>query len=153
MKKNILFLSLLCVIAIAILSKSSAVNTSSCPHVNIEKDIVVLSAAKQLSGRISSNRGNSVERDVVPHKELAVKMALLLLESSYGKEIYDEKPYRVALLDSVWVVETSLTPPSIDKDNSQVDSETKMEAIICGGIGHVEINKHTGEVYSIYHTK
>ena len=114
---------------------------------------MVLSAAKQLSGRISSNRGNSVERDVVPHKELAVKMAILLLESSYGKEIYDEKPYRVARLDSVWVVETSLTPPSMDKDNSQVDSETKMEAIICGGLGHVEINKHTGEVYSIYHTK
>ena len=80
-------------------------------------------------------------------------MALLLLESSYGKEIYDEKPYRIALLDSVWIVETSLTPPSTDIDSPQVDSETKMEAIICGGIGHVEINKHTGEVYSIYHTK
>ena len=75
-----------------------------------------------------------------------------LLELNYGKEIYDEKPYRVALLDSVWVVETSLMPAA-NTENSQVEPDMELETIICGGVGHVEINKHTGEIYSIYHTK
>lgn len=152
MKKNVAILSLLCIIILVLIYKCCIVSNSDYFYNEIEKNIVVLSKAEQFSGRISSNNRHPFEKDVLPQKELAVKMALLLLESIYGKGIYEEKPYRVALLDSIWVVETSLMPPA-NIDNSQVESDMELEAIICGGVGHVEINKHTGEVYSIYHTK
>lgn len=150
MKKNVLIIGLLCIIAIFVIQKSCIVSNNNSSHDDIEKNIVVLSKAEQFSGRISYNKRHSAGKDVVPQKEIAVKMALILLESFYGKEIYNEKPYRVALLDSVWVVETSLVPLA-DMNNPHTNSDKNI--IICGGIGHVELNKHTGEIYSIYHTK
>ena len=152
MKKYVSILGLLCIIAILVIHKNCINPSSNSSYNDIEKNIVVLSKAEQFSGRISYKKSHSIEKDVVPQKDLAVKMALLLLESIYGKDIYEEKPYRVALLDSVWVVETSLMSP-VNIDNSLVEPDMELETIICGGVGHVEINKHTGEVYSIYHTK
>jgi len=152
MKKKVIVLSLLCVFFLALIYKCCIVSNSDYSYNEVEKDIVVLSKAEQFSGRISLNNRHSSEKDVIPQKDLAVKIALLLLESIYGKNIYEEKPYRVALLDSVWVVETSCMPPT-NTDNSKVESDMELETIICGGVGHVEMNKHTGEIYSIYHTK
>ena len=140
---------MLCIIAIFVIQKSCINPISNSSYNDIEKNIVVLSKAEQFSGRISYNKSHSVEKDVVPQKEIAVKMGLLLLEFFYGKDIYNERPYRVALLDSVWVVETSLVPPAgMDSSGTNFDMD-----IISGGVGHVEINKHTGKIYSVYHTK
>ena len=130
------------------LTDSCSIN---CHKITVD-DIVRLSSSKQFSGRIMYPKGIRMDQDVIPDETTAVKLGLQLLELNYGKEIYDEKPYRVALLDSVWVVETSLMPAA-NTENSQVEPDMELETIICGGVGHVEINKHTGEIYSIYHTK
>lgn len=125
----------------------------SCHKINGD-DIKLLSDTNRFSGMIMYSKGSSMIEDVVPNETIAVKLALMLLESDYGEQVYEDKPYHVALLDSIWVVETSFMPlPSIEADSSKNDSEMVQEQLIFGGVGHVEINKHTGYVYTIYHTK
>ncbi|SEA75006.1 NTF2 fold immunity protein [Prevotella sp. tc2-28] len=127
-----------------------------CCHTITEDDIVSLSTAKQFSGRMmySCNYDPS-DRVVIPNETLAVKMGMLLLESLYGKDVYEEKPYYVALLDSVWVVETSIPipPPPSKEDSVKLGTDMEFAPLRFGGVGHVEINKHNGKVYTIYHTK
>ena len=97
MKKNVSIFCLLCIIAIFVIQKSCINPISNSSYNDIEKNIVVLSKAEQFSGRISYNKSHSVEKDVVPQKEIAVKMGLLLLEFFYGKDIYNERPYSPVL--------------------------------------------------------
>lgn len=122
-------------------------------HNITDDDIRMLSSSSQLSGRISYTSGCTGESDVVPNETIAVKLGLLLLESVYGSDIYEERPYNVALLDSVWVVETSLQPTEVEENHPKVDSDMEISYLTFGGVGHVEINKHTGKVYTLYHTK
>lgn len=124
----------------------------SCHNITGD-DIVLLSSTQQFSGRMMYSSDYSENRDIVPNETIAVKLGLLMLASVYGERIYDDKPYTVALLDSVWVVETSLLPPSLETDSLEMDSDMVLQPLVCGGIGHVEINKHTGKIYTIYHTK
>ena len=141
------------IITIICLNMNFYSSSSICHHDLIEKDVVALSTVKQLSGRIAYKEDTSDKKDMVPNETLAVKIALLLLESFYGKNIYNEKPFRVVLSDSVWIIETSLTSSSQNIDSSRVNHDIERVKITCGGVGHVEINKHTGEIYSVYHTK
>lgn len=127
-----------------------------CCHTITEDDIVSLSTAKQFSGRMMYSRNyDPSDRVVIPNETLAVKMGMLLLESLYGKDVYEEKPYYVALLDSVWVVETSIPipPPPSKEDSVKLRTDMEFAPLRFGGVGHVEINKHNGKVYTIYHTK
>ena len=130
------------------------VNLASLSYRKIKgDDILLLSSPKQFSGRMMYSTNFSENWDIVPNETIAVKLGLLMLASVYGERIYDDKPYTVALLDSVWVVETSLLPPSLETDSLEMDSDIVLQPLVCGGIGHVEINKHTGKIYTIYHTK
>lgn len=116
-------------------------------------DIEQLSSPKQFSGKIMYLTELPEDKDIVPNETIAVKLGMILLESYYGKQVYEEKPYHVALFDSVWVVETSLNPPLLKIDSSEIDSDRDFVPLICGGVGHVEISKHSGKIYTIYHTK
>ena len=123
----------------------------SLPHHHIdEKDIVALSEPKQFSGRIMFPN-DGMGRDVIPDDTTAVRMGLQLLASVYGDDVYDEKPYNVALIDSVWIVETSILPPPFE--NMDLGNGWQLSYLVCGGVGHVEMNKHNGKVYTVYHTK
>ena len=154
MKKNIVILILGCFF-IAILWQNKNHVKSCCiyNHDSIDNNIMVVSSEDRFSGRILYKEKSSSLKDNIHNEKLAVKIALLLMESLYGKEIYNEKPYRVALLDSIWVVETSLVLPPQNIDSSGIGPGMEIDTIISGGVGHVEINKHTGEIYAIYHTK
>lgn len=118
-----------------------------------ESDIKSLSSPKQFSGRMMYHDGQTMDRDIVPNETIAVKLGLLLLESDFGSDVYKERPYNVALLDSVWVVETSFNPSPLEMDSSKIDPDMEVETLMFGGVGHVEINRHNGKVYTIYHTK
>ncbi len=122
-------------------------------HKLSNKDIARLSSSDQFSGRIYYHDRVDFCNDVVPNETIAVKMGLLLLESIYGSDIYNEKPYYVALQDSVWIVETALYSEPELKEETTNDSEMEWSSLNEGGVGHVEINKHSGQIYTIYHTK
>jgi len=125
-----------------------------CCHTITEDDIVSKTSAKQFIGWTINSDESLEDGNVVPNEILAVKLGMLLLEGQYGKEIYKKKPYKVALLDSVWVVETSQPPlPSTIEDSVKWGDYIDLFPELCGGVGHVEINKHNGKVHTIYHTK
>ena len=126
---------------------------SYCYHKITKEDVVLQSSYNQFSGRLVYSNELSDDEDVVPNAIIAAKLGLLLLESVYGEHVYEDKPYNVALLDSVWVVETSLLPPHLENDSSGTNPDLDLQSLICGGIGHVEINKHNGRIYTMYHTK
>lgn len=118
-----------------------------------EDDLAVDSSPYNFSARIVYPHEFPEDRDVVYNEAIAVKLGLVLLESYYDEHVYKEKPYHVALLDSVWVIETSLVPPQLEIDSSEVDPGMEIQPLFFGGVGHVEINKHNGKVYTVYHTK
>lgn len=162
MKKNTLILSLL-IVLLSFLGgffyarirngQNTPYSDFYCCHNITEKDVVLLSSSNHFSGRLVYPKELPENEDVIPDEIIAAKLGLLLLESVYGERVYEDKPYQVTLLDSIWVVETSLLPPPPEIDNSKINPDMELQTIICGGVGHVEINKHNGKIYTIYHTK
>lgn len=153
--KYIMVLSIMWSVLVTIVLLYKWVNECSIsqeiPLYDIEANIRRLSPNSKFSGRICYNNTTS-DYDKIPCDTVAVKVALVLLSSIYGNDIYEEKPYNVALRDSVWIIETSILPP-VEMHEEDLDSDFRNETLAVGGIGHVEINKRTGKIYSVYHTK
>jgi len=120
---------------------------------HIEPYIKPVSDKYQFSCQLSYVKGGDSDAYRIPNDTIAVRVALALLSSYYGNSVYEEKPYKVALFnDSVWVVETTLLPVNED---DYIDPKTGdvMLSLTVGGVGHVEIDKRNGKIYSCYHTK
>ncbi len=111
---------------------------------------VIIDSVKNMSATYIGNK-NSYENDVVCNEITAAKIAMAILEDRYGKEIYEEAPYRVMYMDSIWIVETSW--PEQKEENPNSDINTQILELNAGGIGHVEINRKNGTIYCAYHTK
>lgn len=72
----------------------------------------------------------------VPHKEVAIKIALAVWEPIYGqKQIASEAPFNAILKDDVWYVTGSLPEGW------------------AGGVALIEIDKETGEILRVSHGK
>ena len=120
---------------------------------HIEPYINQVSDKSHFSCQLSYVKGGDSDAYRIPNDTIAVRVALALLSSYFGNSVYEEKPYKVALFnDSVWVVETTLLPMNED---DYIDPKTGnvMLSLTVGGVGHVEIDKRNGKIYSCYHTK
>src|SRR5690242_532970 len=71
----------------------------------------------------------------VPNEETAIKVAEALWLPLYGANIYNHRPFKAMLQDSIWVVEGTLD------DGAR------------GGVPHAEIRKKDCKVIRLYHTK
>jgi hypothetical protein len=80
--------------------------------------------------------GYKPKNGFIPNESIAIKIAEIILVQIYGKNIYEERPYNIMLKDSIWKIEGSLNP-KYDK----------------GGVFYIELNKNTGEVVKVMHTK
>jgi hypothetical protein len=70
----------------------------------------------------------------VPDERTAIKIAEAIWYPIYGDEIYDEKPFKAELNDSVWIVHGTL--------NYDV-----------GGIAYIEIQKSDCKILRVTHGK
>ena len=74
--------------------------------------------------------------DLVPNLDVAIEVALPILENIYKKSFKEYMPFKGYLKnDSIWVLYGSTTP------------------LVEGGFPYIEINKHTGQVLKIIHSK
>jgi hypothetical protein len=74
----------------------------------------------------------------VPDKETAIKIAEAIWFPIYGKKVLRQKPYKVKLIDeTIWIVEGTL----------------KGIPFVVGGTAYIEINKNTGEILKVTHSK
>ena len=139
---------ILCAISLCVgcAQKGKALNALNA---EIEDNIVV-GKSGQTSGPLIFKSKSSSIKDAIPDAATATKVSLILLANSYGEKVYDEHPFVVSLIDSVWVVETSHyieLPIHYEEDGRDTT------IVIGGGVGHVEIGKNDGKVYAIYYTK
>jgi hypothetical protein len=70
----------------------------------------------------------------VPDEKTAIKIAEAIWYPIYGDEIYDEKPFKAELKDSVWIVRGTL--------NYDV-----------GGVAYIEIQKCDCKILKVKHGK
>jgi len=74
----------------------------------------------------------------VPDEETARKIAETVWLPIYGRQVLRQKPYRVKLIDEkIWIVEGTL----------------KGIPFVVGGTAYIEINKNTGEIIKVTHSK
>jgi hypothetical protein len=80
--------------------------------------------------------GNNLvgQRDIVPNKEIALKIAGIILRSVYGDKLIDsEEPLNCDLKNDYWVVTGNLTPS------------------LHGGVAEIHISRKTGEISKLTH--
>jgi hypothetical protein len=116
----------------------------SCKE-NTEKNIVNNVTTKQtdyvlnknlLLNNYSDYKGFIPEDGFVPNEKIAFQIAESVLIQIYGKEtIENEKPFSINLENDIWIVEGSL------------------EEGFVGGVAYIEINKNTGQILKVIHTK
>lgn len=75
---------------------------------------------------------------MVPDEQSAISIAEAVWEPIYGKQIRKSKPYVACLKDGIWYV-TGSPPKSIFP--------------IAGGEPYIEIDRETGRILKVYHTK
>ena len=117
-----------------------------CCKEKTEKIIISNETVKQtdyiLNKKLSLNdysdyKGFISENGFVPNEKIAFQIAEIVLSQIYGKEtIESEKPFSINLENNVWIIEGSL-PKEYDK----------------GGSAYIEINKQTGQILKVIHTK
>lgn len=76
-----------------------------------------------------------VSKDYVPDQETAEKIAEAIWFPIYGDRIYNQKPYIISSIDSIWIVKGSL--PSGKK----------------GGTAYIEIRKRDCKILKVTHGK
>jgi len=93
---------------------------------------------KKLSlNNYSDYKGFTSEDGFVPNEKIAFQIAEIVLSQIYGKAtVESEKPFSINLENNVWIIEGSL-PKEYDK----------------GGSAYIEINKQTGQILKVIHTK
>ena len=93
---------------------------------------------KKLSLNDYSNYKGFISKDgFVPNEKIAFQIAEIVLSQIYGKDIIErEKPFSINLDGNVWIIEGSL-PKEYDR----------------GGSAYIEINKQTGQILKVIHTK
>ena len=78
--------------------------------------------------------------EAIPDAKTAAKMAMSLLLSNTGNDVFKEKPYRVRLIgDSIWAIKTTV--------------RTEPDQVFQGGTGFVVLNKKDGKVLYAEHGK
>lgn len=81
--------------------------------------------------------GYTPKEGFVPNEFIAIKIAEIILFNLYGKEeIIDQRPYNILL-----------------KDNTTWCIEGYLPQNMLGGVVYIEIDKMTGEVLKVLHTK
>jgi hypothetical protein len=70
----------------------------------------------------------------VPDEETAIKIAEAIWYPIYGDEIYDEKPFKAELKDSIWIVQGTLNYDF-------------------GGVAYIEIQKSDCKILKVKHGK
>lgn len=90
-----------------------------------------------LSNEKQSQKDNNMSEQAqyVPNEETAKKIAEAIWLPIYGDKIYNQKPYIVSSLDSIWVVEGSL-PDGMK-----------------GGGAYIEIQKSDCKILKVTHGK
>jgi len=84
-------------------------------------------------------------RDMVPDEKTAIKIAEAVWLPIYGKDIYNERPFKASLEgDSIWIVHGSL--PKTKKSNNEIH-------ITFGGVAYCHIRKKDGTILQVIHTK
>jgi hypothetical protein len=103
--------------------------------------ILFLYEGNNFVGKLPEDVVGSIPPDgFVPDKKTAIRIAKTVWLPIYGKKVLFQKPYKAILIDEkIWVVEGSLIIPIIP--------------IIAGGTAHIEIDKDTGKILKVIHTK
>lgn len=88
----------------------------------------------------AGNNVNSADFIVVPKAKLAGELAEVVLPSIYGKDVLNQKPFKITEKDGYWHVDGQLpTPPK--------------GSVVIGGTVHCEIRKSDGAFRNITHGK
>ena len=78
---------------------------------------------------------------MVPTPEVAIGIAKSVWTGIYGNKLVEkEKPYSINLEDNIWIVEGTLVSNNQDQ-------------IILGGTLYIEIDKRTGNIIKVFHSK
>lgn len=80
-------------------------------------------------------KGYSPKDGFIPDKETAISVAKIVLIKIYGKEVLSQRPFLVTLKNNIWIIEGHL-----EKDMD-------------GGVAYIEIDKQTGQIIKVVHTK
>ncbi|WP_165044861.1 NTF2 fold immunity protein [Dysgonomonas sp. ZJ709] len=83
----------------------------------------------------TETKGYCPKDGFIPDKETAVSVAEIVLVKIYGKEVLSQRPFLVTLKDNIWIIEGHL--------------EEDMD----GGVAYIEIDKQTGQIRKVVHTK
>jgi hypothetical protein len=111
-------------------------NKKAAKENNAEKMDFIIDRELSLND-YSKYNGVKPEGGVVPNDTIAFQIAEIVLSHIYGEEVIEnEKPFSVNLENGVWIIEGSFSE-EYDK----------------GGSAYIEINKQTGEIIKVFHTK
>ncbi len=102
--------------------------------------LLAVSISGALAGTDAKGKAKKRETVCVPDEQTAIKVAEAVLESVYGKKVLEEKPYKVHSTSGYWTIEGTLR-----KEQGQ--------ALIHGGVFHIEINKVDAKVLYVTHGK
>ena len=75
-----------------------------------------------------------IRNGIVANEEVALRLAEVVWLSIYGDEIYDHKPFKAKLQDSIWVVDGTV--------------HAKL-----GGAPHIVLQKKDGKIIDVTHFK
>ena len=93
---------------------------------------------------------NLKNKNYVPDKITAIKIAEAVWLPIYGNSIYEKKPFVAYLIgDTIWHVHGSLP-------ESKIKTDTNGDTIIflnLGGVPNVYIRKDNGTIIDVYHSK
>lgn len=113
-------------------------NVGDTPKISITDTpkISFIEDLKLSSKDYSEYKSITPKEEFVPTAEVAVKLANTILIELYGiDDIEEQSPFSVNLEDNIWILEGYL-------------DENKL-----GGVAYIEIDKQTGQIRKVVHTK
>ena len=135
--KKIVILFLLTILLFVFISTSCNVKTDTNTVKEEDNQKVDYIINKNLSSMdYSDTKGILPKEGFVPNEKTAFQIAEIVLSQIYGKEtIESEKPFSINLENNVWIIEGSLKEGFL------------------GGVAYIEIDKQTGQILKVIHTK
>ena len=79
------------------------------------------------------------EQDIIPNKDIALKVSEAILVGAYGKEVLKQKPFQVSDSNGIWIIEGT--------------SHCAKGKICSGGTARIEIVRKNGTVQKLIHEK